>query len=309
MADEIAAVAAETTTTPTEGAPAAPSIISGAADTAPAQAAAPPVEGNWRDGFAGEDKDFRKRLDRFADPSALARSYREMERKLSSGELKAAPAAFPDKGTPEEQAAWRKDQGIPPDPKEYKVELPSGMVLGEADKPGVERLTAFAHKNNWTPQQLNGVLAAYYNEADAVKAQREEADATHHDQSDALLRQDWAGADYKRNLQAINNFLDTGPKEVKERLMGGRTAEGRLIANDPVMLKWLAQVALDANPAAALLPTGSQNMQGVGTRLDQLKTLVANRTSEYYKGPNAENLQAEYRNLLDVQERMKTRAA
>lgn len=315
MTEQTAAAAADTSTTQTNttntgAATQAASIVSGAAqaDTG-AAATTDTTAADWRAAIAGEDKAYLKTLERYTSPAAYGASVRALQAKLSSGELKAAPAPFPEKGTPEEQAAWRKDQGIPDDPKEYKIELPNGIVLGEADKPGVERLQALAHKKNWTPAQLNGVMEAYYNELDAVKAARDQADAEHRDASDLELREAWKGADYKRNLQAINNFLDTAPKGVKDRLLGGRTADGKLIANDPVMLQFLAQTALEQNPAAALLPTGNQNMAGVGTRLQQLDALIAKRDSEYYKGPNSEALQKEYRDLIAVQERVRTRAA
>jgi hypothetical protein len=57
------------------------------------------------------------------------------------------------------------------------------------------------------------------------------------------------------------------------------------------------------------LPVGSQNMQGVATRLDQLKALISKRDSEYYRGPTSAKLQQEYIDLLAAQDRIKSRAA
>src|SRR6516164_5440115 len=44
---------------------------------------------SWRDDLAGPDKAFRKTLDRFDSPAALAKAYRELTARLSSGDLKA----------------------------------------------------------------------------------------------------------------------------------------------------------------------------------------------------------------------------
>jgi hypothetical protein len=305
------------------GAPATPTIADqGGANKAPSGVSGTLAEGggqtletppdpktapDWRDGFAGDDKEFRKRLDRFTDPSALAKSYRALEQKLSSGEYKAV-TPFPDKGTAEEQAAWRKEQGVPDKPEAYEAKLPNGMVPGEADKPGLERLAKHAHGKNWSKDQYNAVLEAYYAEMDAVTAQRDEADGQFRQTAEDTLRLDWA-ADFKTNKNAIHNLM-TGPlglpKEDRAALLSGRTADGRLIGDNPAILKWLATLSRELNPAATVLPAGNVTAVGVEEAIKQIEGVMRTDRRAYDKDPA---MQQKLRDLYDAREKMKSRAA
>ena len=262
---------------------------------------------DWRDAMAGDDKGFRERLNRFTEPAAFARSYRELEGKLSSGQYRPA-TAFPKDGTAEEQATWRKDMGVPENAEAYKIELPDGMVAGEADKPALGRLATLAHSQNWTNGQYNQAVEAYYREIDAAHAARAEADADFRRDSTAQLEKDWGG-DYKRNTAAVANLMATWPKDVADALLGGRTADGRRIGDHPGVLKVLAQQAFDLNPAATILPAGRQDVAGIEQRKGELKTMMADQNSDYWKGAKAAGLQKEYRDLIDAEQRIKKRPA
>lgn len=315
MSDKDAASAADTTATTTiattGAADQAASAVSGtiaegggkAADAAAATQAAP----DWRDAMAGEDKEFRKRLDRFTDPAALAKSYRALEQKLSSGEYKAA-TPFPDKGTAEEQAAWRKEQGVPDKPEAYEVKLPNGVVPGEADKPGLERLAKHAHAKNWSKDTYNAVLEAYYAEQDAVTAQRDEADGQFRQTAEETLRVDW-GPDFKTNKNAIHNLMNGPhglPKEDRAALLSGRTADGRLIGDNPAILKWLATLSRELNPAATVLPAGNVTAVGVEEEIKRIEGVMRTDRRAYDKDPA---MQQKLRDLYDAREKMKARAA
>jgi len=63
---------------------------------------------SWRHDMAAGDNAFLKTLDRFDSPAALAKAYRELTAKLSSGELRAAKPPRQD-ASPEQIAAWRID--------------------------------------------------------------------------------------------------------------------------------------------------------------------------------------------------------
>lgn len=270
----------------------------------PAGGAAQP---DWRDAMAGDDKAFRERLNRFADPSMVGKSYRELEAKISSGQYKPA-TPFPKEGTAEEQAAWRKDMGVPEGAEAYKLELPQGVVPGEADKPALGRLAAMAHSQNWSNAQYNQAVEAYYREIDAAHAARSEADAGFRQDSTATLQKEWGG-DFKRNTAAVANLTSTWPKDVADALLGGRTADGRLIGDHPGVLKVLAQTALDLNPAASVLPAGRQDISGIEQRKGELKAMMADQASDYWKGPKSGALQKEYRDLLDAEQRLAKRSA
>lgn len=265
-------------------------------------------EPSWRQKYAGEDAAALKRLERFADESAFFKSYRALEQKLSSGEYKQV-VPYPENGSDEQKAEWRKANGIPDQPEGYveSLKLPEGLVPGEADKPGLDRLAQYAAEKNWSQDTYNAVMEAYYNEAEARQNMQDEEDDSFHQNSEDSLRGEW-GDDYRRNVNAVHNLLAGAPDDVKDRLFGGRTADGKLIGDDPSVLKWLAQVSLDMNPAASVLPSGSSPDAFKG-RLEALENMAKDANSDYYEGVNSKELQAEHLKLLEAQEKMNSRAA
>ena len=313
MSEELAAVAAEAApttapqTTP-EAAPQAASSVSGtllagdAPETVPAQA---PIQNttDWRDKFAGENADFRKALDRYTDESAFGKAHLALRQKLSSGEYKQV-TPFPDQGTPEQQIEWRKANGVPEKADAYELKL-EGVVPGESDKAGLDRLAQYAHAKNWSGEQYNAVVAAYYAEVNASRAARQEADATFRQSAEDTLRADWGG-DYRANINAAKNYLSTQPQEIQERLNGARSSDGNLIGNDPVIMKWLAGIGREINPIPTSLPPGLQNMTGVDEEITRIESLMRTDRRAYDMDTNA---QQKLRDLYDARERMKARAA
>lgn len=275
-----------------------------------ATAATGTTDANWRDQEAAfvpeaDRTAFRAKLDRFADKGAWLKSTRELETKLRSGAYKPV-ADFPEKGTDEEKATWRKERGVPDAPDGYKPELPGGMVVGDADKPIVDDFAKAAHAGNWDSKTFNQALGWYYQRLDAVAAERQAADDTHRNESTTALKDEW-GKDYNRNVQAVRNLLGKAPADVSERLTGGRTADGKLIGSDPAVLKWLAQTALDLDPLATVMPAGRADVASLESRKGDIKKMMGDQTSDYWRGPKAAALQKEYRDILDAEARLNAR--
>lgn len=271
----------------------------GAAGTATAATTA--AEKSWRDELAGDDKDFRKRLERFAAPNDFAKSFRSLEQKLSSGEYKKALA--PD-AKPEEVAAYRKEIGVPEKAEEYKVELPNGMVLSDGDKPVVELFKQFAHGKNMSPAALNETLAWYYETQDALASQRLDADGAFKTKAEDELRAEW-NTDFRANLNAANAVFDSMPAELAERIRLGRTADGTIIANDPMFLRWMASTGRELNPAATVIPGGAGDAaKTVETELADIRKFARDNPDKYDQD---KQMQARQRELLDVQSKMQRR--
>jgi len=266
---------------------------------------------DWRDRMAGEDTAFRKRLDRFAAPTDVGKSFVSLEKKFSSGGVK---TAMPENATPEQVTAWRKENGIPENVDGYmaKLALPNGMVVGEADKPLVQSFADRALKGNWSPQVYNDAVNWYYETQDQQRAAQQEADATYHDESVSALQSEWAGADYKRNVNAVNNMLSGWPADLRDGVLAARTPDGRLLGDHPAFIKQLATLALDLNPTATLLPTsGGSPMKGVEDRLSELNKWMGapHGSDDWKKYWRDDKVQQEYRDLVDAQNKMKERAA
>lgn len=253
---------------------------------------------DWRQKWAGEDKAKLKTLDRFKTPADVYTAYEALRQRVDSGELK-LNKPFPDKGTPEEQAAWRKEAGVPDKPEAYEINLPDGVVLGEEDKPIIESVKAFAHGKNVPPSVLNDFVGWYYAEQDKQLAARAEADQQARQANDDALRAEW-GNDYRANLNAIGALFSSTP-ELKDRFLSARFADGTLVGDDPDTLKWLAGLGREAFPASTLLPNGGAN---VTSRLAEIRELAKTNPDSYWSPA----IQEEERKLIEAELRMKGRS-
>lgn len=266
---------------------------------------------DWRSRLAGDDKDALRRLARFPDEAALYKSYRALEQRLSSGELK-KPLA--DNASPEDVAVWRRDNGLPETQDGYleALALPNGMVLGEADKPVVREFAAAALDGHVAPEQFNRMVAKYYEIQDAQRVAREDADAAFKQSAEGELRTDWQGAAYRQNLNAIQNLMAGWPDGLAVRVLAGRSPEGRKLGDDPAFVRQLASLARELNPPVSLVPSGASDpSRSRNDRLSEIKGWMSaapgsREHSAYWKD---EKVQAEYRDLIDGQGRAKQRGA
>jgi hypothetical protein len=266
----------------------------------------PAGEHNWRDKFAGDDPKFRERLNRFADESAFVKSYRAMEQKFSSGEYKRQIGAD---AKPEEIAAWRKEMGIPDKPEGYveKLTLPNGVVIGEADKPVVAAFADAALAANIPPAQFNALVAKHYEILDQQKAAQDDQDAQFKATAEDELRNAWQGADYRRNLTAVNNLLSQWPEELRHGILAARTPDGKKLGDMPAFIKQLAHLSMDLNPAATLVPSsGSDPAKGVEDRIAEIEKYMGTNRAEYFKD---QKMQTELVQLYEAREKIKARAA
>lgn len=273
------------------------------APTDPNPAPAPdPTTGRWPEDWRekyveqhGGDPKMLKRLQRYASPDAAIDALFAAQTRISSGELRSA--LKPD-ATPEEKAEWREQNGIPAAPSEYKIALPSGLVVGEADKPVVDAFLQRAHDANMHPDQVNQALGFYFEQQEAMAQEQAAFDIGSQQACEDLLREEY-GPEYRRNLQAVNELLSSAPGDITEKLLHGRLADGTPIGNSPEVIRWLVGLAREMNPIGTVVPgSGTNAMQAVETELGNLRKMMGDRTSEYWKGPNAQKNQNRYRELV-----------
>jgi hypothetical protein len=308
MADDIDPVVppADPATPPVVTPPAATILETPPADpAAPPAGDPPPATPDWRARMAGDDAAFLKRLARFPDEATFAKSFRSLEQKLSSGEYvkPLSPTA-----TPEEKATWRKENGLPEKPEAYVegLALPSGLVIGEAEKPVVAELAAVAHESNLDPKAFNGLVAKYYEIQDKQRQAQEDADVAFKLESEDVLRKDWQGPDFRRNLTAVNNLISTWPEGLASAVLAGRDPNGRKLGDNPAFIRQLATLALELNPAATLVPAGTTDPgKGVDARLEEIRAMRRNEPDKY--NASAKKLEAEEIELIDAQLKMQKR--
>lgn len=286
---------------------AADAASTAAADKAVAEASAAKVPTwgeKWREEYAGTDEKVLKRLQRYTTPKAALDAMIEAQNKISDGSYK----KLPEKATPEQLAEYRKANGIPETPDKYLDKLPDGLVIGDEDKPFIEKFAKVFHDKNADPAVVHAAIKTYYDVMDEQEGLRQQLNAQAKTATEDALREEW-GSDYRPNTNLINAFIGSMPKDLQDELFQSSKPDGTQIMNNQAMLKWMAQQARELNYTGAVLPNGEASAKSLESEINTIKALMGDRSSKYWKGPEAAGLQSRYRELLDIQQKIASRAA
>lgn len=301
-----------------EGKQPAPTIAGSAGEGAgeAAGAAQTKAEGNdtgwpddWRQRLAGGNKGALKTLERFTSPDAFFGAYSEMRSRLDSGEVIRKPGKD---ASDEEKAAFFKAIGVPEKPTEYidNLTLPDGMAMSKEDKEILGQFAESAHAAG-APQSVIDAAGSWY-----LGFQREQADALDKQDRDNAreatedLKGEWRG-DFEQNVRVGQMLFKDAPGGTEAsgeglfaRLMGGRMADGRRIGDDPQMLRWMATQGREMYPAASVTGAGDGSPTAINDRLKELHGWMQAGDAKYWKD---DDVQKEYRELLDAQQKMSAR--
>lgn len=258
---------------------------------------------DWRDKLAKGDDKVRKRLDRFQSPADVMKSWQSLEQKLSSGDVK---STLPEDADEKQIADYRKDNGIPETPEGYLENLPNGLVIGDEDRPMVDSYIERVHGKHADPAVVAETLDWYYQLQEDQIAKQAQADATEKQENDDVLRAEWGG-EYRGNLNSIAAFLDQAPASddgvpLKDLILGSRLSDGTPVGNHPTMLRWLARIASDANPAGFVTPgAGGSQAESVKTEIASIEKVMREDRSTYDKDPK---MQERLRTLYDAETKL-----
>jgi hypothetical protein len=261
---------------------------------------------DWRAEIAGDDEKFRSTLDRFESPGAFGNSFREAQQKIRSGQLK---ADMPEDATEEQIKEYRRANNIPLEADGYLKDLPEGLVIGEEDKDIVAGFVEQLHNKNASPEIVHEALRWYNEFAENTQAQMSEIDSQHRQEAINELQGEWSG-DYTTNMNLINGMLRAElSEEDREALTNGRYGDGRGFFNSPGVLKLFGKLARMYNPHGKPLPNDVTALQATEDEITEIEALMGDRSSKYYKGPEAEKLQARIRELYEIRSRAQENAA
>lgn len=253
---------------------------------------------DWRKAMAGDDEKALATLNRYASQKDFFKAHLALRQKL--GEVK---APLPKDATPEQVAAWRKDNGIPDAPDGYMQGLPEGLVFGEADKAALDPFLADMHKLNAPPALVQSALGSYQRAIELQNQRIEQADADMQAATEDELRLEWQG-DYRANMAAIDSLLDSQfPEAAKAALLNARDAEMKPVMHNPDVLRALAQLGRQMAPNGTTFGSTPDNIDTIETEIATLKKRMG--TKEWYKD---EKSQARYRELVSARDRIKKRA-
>lgn len=225
-----------------------------------------------------------------------------LRQKVDSGELRSA-APFPDKGTPEEQVAWRKAHGIPEKPEDYSQSYGDGLTIGENDKEFVDGFLKVAHESNASPQQVNNMLRWYYDQQEKNLSAQEERDAAYLAASEDTLRTEWGG-EYRVNVNLMKGMVESMPESIRDLFVQARMGDGTALLNHPDMARWLVNTARIVNPVHTVVPGAGANVAGaIDDEIAQIEKVLREDRTRYNSD---EKMQARLRQLYDARERAKS---
>jgi hypothetical protein len=295
-------------------------IAAGVGDAAPAIAPEKPYwPDDWREktaehAAAGDKKAYEKelaRLQKLDSPISMYGSYRSMENTWASKQFVKLPGKD---AKPEEIAEYHKAMGVPEKPEDYfaAVKLENGAVIGDADKPLVNSFAQAAHKAGMPAAQVNAAMNWYFSQQEQAAAQADEADEKYKAEAARELKDEWGGS-FKRRTNAVATLFDIAPggpdvrnpNSMMSRLLGGRTADGRVIGDDPAIVRWLAALAHERNPAATVVEDGDMTGKSIESEIGEIEKLMRENRPSYNKDTNK---QARYRELLETRDRIRAKA-
>jgi hypothetical protein len=255
------------------------------------------------------DKELR-RLQNFDTPFAVYGSYRGMENTWATKQFVKLPGKD---GKPEEIAEFHKALGVPEKPEEYLATYKpaNGAMLGDDDKPVAAEFAAALHKSGAPPAAVHAALDWYLGNMEKQAAQLDEMDDTFRREAEQALKNDLGHA-YQRKTNSIAPLFKTAPggadvsnpKSLYARVMGGRTADGKIIGNDPDMVRWLISMSQEVNPGASIVEDGDGGIQSIDTQI----SAIEQRMREDRRGYNKDFAQQEkYRSLLEARNKIQSR--
>jgi hypothetical protein len=269
---------------------------------------------NWREIMAGGDQKVLGYLNRYTSPNNVSKALLAFRSKMDAGEImRSKPEGDPnDPATKQALNEWRAQASIPEGPDGYLEKVPDGLVFGDADKPMLDGFLKDMHDADAPPAFVHKALVWYKQQQEDLLNAQAEADQTYRAQSEDDMRAEW-GPEYRGNLNAIKGMLTThGSEDVANVLWASRGPDGRMLGDNPGMLKFLGSIARELNPYGTVVPSG-QGAKAAENEMASIKSKMADQQSEYWRGPREANgqtqLQNRYQQLIEIQERSNARAA
>lgn len=220
-------------------------------------------------------------LKRLKTPEDAAASWVMLNEKVRSGEHR----KLADEATPEEAAAWRKENNIPEAPEKYDIPAIPGHTWKEADNPTLDAFKKVAHAQNvpqstvnefvkWHVEQQQQSEAEY--DAKLKQLDREDKEACH----DAL-RAEFGISEFKPSMTVMKRLLedddlfgeDGAAKFISSRYFDENLNMWRRTTSDPVIARGLIALALERYGEGAMV-SGDGRPSVSANRLDEIDKIM-----------------------------------
>ena len=194
-----------------------------------------------------------KQVGRLKSPDDIGVSWIMLNEKVRSGEHR----RLAEDASPEEAAAWRKENDIPEDPAKYDIPAIAGHTWKDTDEPTLSSFKAAAHEANlpqsavnrltkWWVEQQRESEAEYDSKLKALD--REDREACH----DAI-RGEFGIAEFKPSMKIMQRLLEdeevfgegSAEKILSARYFDEETGMWRRLTSLPEIARGLIGIATD----------------------------------------------------------------
>lgn len=266
-------------------------------------AADPPAD-DWRARLAGGDDKLLGYLAKVSSEQALVERLKKHHDDIKQGKYL---TPLGDDPTEEEIAAYRAATGVPENPDGYMEKLPDGLVVGDDDRPFVDRFLGAMHAVNAPPAMANAALETYYAIVEEQAAEQLEAAAAAKKECEDTLREEWAQpGEYRRMDNILQNFVSGLPEAVRDAFDKGTGPDGVPLGYNPEIRRWLVAEALEKNPLATVVPgAGANQASAIADEIAALEKRMRDDRKAYFKDEKA---QARYLELVAARDKLAERA-
>jgi hypothetical protein len=203
------------------------------------------------------------------------------QEKIRSGEHK----KLSEEASPEEAAAWRKENNIPEDPAKYDIPAIPGHSWKEEDAPVLDTFKAAAHEGNLTQDQVNLLTTWWANQQQQSEAEYDKklkrADVEDRDACYDAIRSEFGIAEFKPSMAVMKRLLEDedlfgevgAAKFMASRYYDEEAGMWRRTTSDPVIARGLIALGLERYGESAM-PAGDGRPSVSANRLDEIDKIM-----------------------------------
>lgn len=262
---------------------------------------------DWALKMAGGDEKKAKHLTRMGSPQSVYKALSDTQAKLTKLEQGADPDPFPEDGEEDEIKEWRERHKLPETPDGYipDYDLGDGLVIGDEDKPAVDKFLEAMHARNENPETVKAAIKTYYDIQDMNIQNRHAQDEEDMAATKSTLRDEF-GPEMNNQLSAAFGLIESWGEDIAGKIMNARLPDGKALGNDPDIIKALAASSLEINPAITTVPgSGGDQLASLQERKAEINKMMKEDRESYF-GNDA--IQKEYQQILEAEERFEKRA-
>lgn len=219
-------------------------------------------ETDWRDLLT--DDDAKKQASRFESLDAVFKANADMRKSISDR------VKIPGEDADEKEVEkFRKAMGIPASADDYKIELPEGMKIDEAEQVLLDAVKPIAHAAN-VPESVLSTFITGFKELEGQILNEHTADLERHQEAAITeLRTEW-GKDHEANVNIANRAMNQFGGEDMVKFLNETEAAGGVLANHPQMVRLFAKLGRQMSEDGVILPVDQDEAKNLEEQMDDL---------------------------------------